>query len=83
MLEDLIIKKTLLNWKSDRKKKKNLESVLKLIWDSGTIQAQFAFQKMAVALADKAPGDSGGMPARDHCEKKCDPIRGHTSRRAR
>ncbi len=24
---------------------------------------------MAVALADKAPGDSGGMPARHHCEK--------------
>jgi hypothetical protein len=57
-------KKTLLNWKSDREKKKNLESALKLIWDSGTIQAQFALRKMAVALTDKAPGDSGGKPAR-------------------
>ncbi len=28
-----------------------------------------AFWKLAVAQADKAPGDSGGTPARRHCEK--------------
>jgi hypothetical protein len=41
-----------------------------MIWDAGTIQSWIAFWKMAIAPANKAPGDSGRRAGRRHRQKK-------------